>query len=412
VKGREYEHNQDPRFLAERDCVMRFGGRVVFSSGDIVYSSTSLIGTLQQPEVFQDEKVKRFRQQYNLTDFHLANLIDSFRGRRIVVVGDYILDRYHFCDATNIASEGPMMSLRHLRHEDYDGGAAIIALHLAGLGAQATLVTSLAHDDQSLEIEARLMARGMETQCLHHRRQVVTKHRYLVDQSKLFKIDQGGTAPLDSAQEQILMEHIFAAAEGADGIIFADFGYGVLTAPLLDRILPELRPRVAVITADISGMQSNLLRFRDVDLLCPTERELREEMHDFSSGLNAVVCGLFEATAARHAFITMGKQGLIVFDQYRKPDGQEAWERRLRSEYLPAMTSVATDPLGCGDALLATASLALAAGGTAHAAAFLGSLAAAIEVQHVGNHPITTEQLLGRLTNQQPSRVEPARLAS
>jgi bifunctional ADP-heptose synthase (sugar kinase/adenylyltransferase) len=153
-----------------------------------------------------------------------------------------------------------------------------------------------------------------------------------------------------------------------------------------------------------------LLRFKDVDLLCPTEREIRQTLNNFSSGLNAVVYELLERTKARAAMITLGKQGLCLFDDRKKAVPKETWDRKLRTAYLPALSGSAIDPLGCGDALLAIASLALAAGATAQAAAFLGSLAAGIEVQRVGNEPITTDQLLSHL-NRTPRQI-PARLAS
>ncbi|HSI37160.1 MAG TPA: PfkB family carbohydrate kinase, partial [Tepidisphaeraceae bacterium] len=101
---------------------------------------------------------------------------------------------------------------------------------------------------------------------------------------------------------------------------------------------------------------------------------------------------------AKQAMVTLGKQGLLVFDQHSEAGPGEAWERRLRSEYLPALTDRAIDPLGCGDALLAGASLALAAGGSVHAAAYVGSVAAAFEAQQVGNQPITLEALLSGMS--------------
>jgi rfaE bifunctional protein kinase chain/domain len=284
-----------------------------------------------------------------------------------------------------------MLSLRALQTRDYDGGAGVIALHLAGLGARPTLISALGDDDLSRQAELRLQAAGVETQCYRGRREVVAKHRYLVDQTKLFKVDEGSAAPADTQLEGLLAAKILAAADGAAAVIFADFGYGVLTASLLDRILPKLRQTVPILTADVSGRQSNLLRFRGVDLLCPTEREVREAQHDFSTGLGAVVWNLLNHTAARSAIITMGKQGLITFEQNdRSPE-------RLKSEYVPALAHHAIDPLGCGDALLATASLVLAAGGSLQAAAFLGSIASAIEVQELGNQPITSSLLIEQL---------------
>src|SRR5687768_13592847 len=191
VKGREYERSNDPRFHAERDAVARHGGRVVFSGADVVYSSTALIGNLHQTDPFRDEKLERFRERHALSNTNLRNLVGQFRGRRVLVVGDYVLDRYHFCDATGVAGEGPMLSLRALKEKDYDGGAGVDSLHLAGLGARPVLLGSLADDEESRLAEMRLAAAGVDVRCGRDRRDLVTKHRYLVDESKLFKVDQG-----------------------------------------------------------------------------------------------------------------------------------------------------------------------------------------------------------------------------
>ncbi len=397
VKGKEYEHNEDPRFLAERDTVAGHGGRVVFSSGDLVLSSSALIGSMPRTELFNAEKIRRFRDRHGLGSAALYHLVEEFAGRRIAVIGDYILDRYHFCEATGVASEGPMMTLRSMRTRDFDGGGAVIALHLAGLGASPRLVSSFAPGEASDAAIERLEASGVEVSCLRQRRDTVTKHRFLAEEQKMFKVDEGGVAPLDSAAEEQMARLITAAAEEADAVIFADFGYGLVTEGVLERVVPELRRQVRILTADVSGRQTSLLRFESFDLLCPTEREMRETLHDFSSGLNALVWQLLSRTRTKNALITLGKQGLVAFDQFRGVAEDESWERRLRSEYLPSMAGRAVDPLGCGDALLATASLALAAGGSLHAAAFLGSLAAAIELEQPGNEPVTAEQLFMRI---------------
>jgi rfaE bifunctional protein kinase chain/domain/rfaE bifunctional protein nucleotidyltransferase chain/domain len=406
VKGKEYERNLDPRFVAERETVAASGGRVVFSGG-IVYSSTTLINQIESTETFHDEKVARFRDRHGLSAAHLQNLLHRMRGQKIVVIGDYILDRYHFCDATGVAGEGPMMALRQMGTRDFDGGAAVIALHAAGLGAEPTLVTSLGKDDFSQATAMRLRGAGVDVRAETNRRSLVRKSRYLVDETKMFKVDEGSADPLDSRQESAVAETILHAADGAAAVIFADFGYGLLTAGLLDRIMSPLRQSAPIITADVSGVQANLLRFKQVDLLCPTEREVRETLHDFASGLGAVVWNLLHANEARQAIITLGKQGLVTFDRPAAPEADP--NGRLRSEYLPALTTHATDPLGCGDALLATASLSLAAGGSLQAAALLGSIAAGIEAQQLGNIPLTADRLAAAITAREAAA---ARIAS
>jgi sugar/nucleoside kinase (ribokinase family) len=107
---------------------------------------------------------------------------------------------------------------------------------------------------------------------------------------------------------------------------------------------------------------------------------------------------LLNATGARQAIITLGKEGLITFDR-----NERAAHERLRSEYIPALSHRAVDPLGCGDALLAAASLTLATGGSLQTAAFLGSIAAAVEVQLLGNRPVDARQLLDLLPAERSS---------
>jgi rfaE bifunctional protein kinase chain/domain/rfaE bifunctional protein nucleotidyltransferase chain/domain len=406
VKGREYERSADPRFLAERDTVIRVGGRVIFSGGDVVYSSTSLIGAMADANYFQDEKLRRFRERYELSAMNLANLVRRFADQRVVVVGDYIQDRYHFCEALGIAGEAPVMSLRSLKTADYDGGAGIVAQHVAGLGASATLVTTHAPDAMWHDAQRRMTDAGVNVLGIETRRQTVCKERYLVDDTKVFRVETGAPSPLDQQHQALLAATILEAARGADAVIFTDFGYGTITGSLCDAILPELRKTVRTIAADISGSQSSLLKFRGVDLITPTEREARQTIGEHGMGLGAAVSRLLQTLSMKQAIITLGKQGLVCFD--RPADQVPSEQSRLRSEYIPALTTQAVDPLGCGDALLSTAALTLAAGGSLQAASLLGSYAASIEVQKLGNHPLRAGALLERVV--EPS-VEPRRIA-
>lgn len=407
VKGAEYERSADPRFLAERAAVVEHGGRVVFTSGQVVYSSTALIQQLQRTDPFEQEKLARFRDRHGLGTPHLLSLIRRFEGLRVVIVGDYLLDRYHFCDATGIASEAPLMSLRLLGRQDFDGGAAVLARHAAALGCEVCLMTHLGNDPASHAVVERLSAAGIAVRGLRGRRDLVTKHRYLCETTKVMKVDEGSAVPLDSAQTDDLTRQIAETCDGADAVVFCDFGYGMLSPAALDRWIPEVRNRARVIAGDVSGRRATLTRFRDVDLLTPTEKEMRDACGDVTSGLNAVAWQLLHATASRGLIATLGRQGAIAFD---RPPG-EATDGRLRSEYVPALNPHAVDPLGCGDALLATATLTLAAGGNLQAAALLGSVAAAAEAAALGNVAIAADELIERVALL-PETTSTLRLAS
>jgi rfaE bifunctional protein kinase chain/domain/rfaE bifunctional protein nucleotidyltransferase chain/domain len=406
VKGKEYERSADPRFLLERETVVGGGGRVAFTSGDIVYSSTALIGSLSATDPFEAEKLARLRERYELTAGRLAGLVRGFEGKRVVVIGDYIRDVYHFCDATSIASEGPMMTLRARGRKDYDGGAAVIARHVAALGGEATLVTCLTTGGDSLEVRGRLGEAGIDVRSIPGRRQLVAKHRYLCDTTKVLKVDEGDVLALDSAGTEALAREVESAVGGgADAVIFADFGYGALTSGAIERVLPWVRARVPVVTADVSGRQGTLRMFRDVDLATPTERELRDCVGDMGAGVNALAWNFMRETRARNVLVTLGRQGALAFD--RAPG--EGAEGRLRSEHVPALCGHALDPLGCGDAMLSVASLTLAAGGSLQAATLLGAMGAAVQAGRIGNDAVSAEDVLERVGGERRGGV---RLAS
>ena len=98
-------------------------------------------------------------------------------------------------------------------------------------------------------------------------------------------------------------------------------------------------------------------------------------------------------TQARHLFVTLEKRGMIVFERRSQDRASPEWSGRLISEQLPSFSSYPVDRLGCGDALLATATLALAAGSSLIEAAYLGNAAAAIEIAMLGNHPLDADRL-------------------
>ena len=139
----------------------------------------------------------------------------------------------------------------------------------------------------------------------------------------------------------------------------------------------------------------------------PSSR-MREALHDYEEGLTAVVWHLLEQTRSRAAIVTLGSEGMIAFDERREtgagtmmsqtPPGPREpptgdWTSRLHAEHVPSLAAHVVDQLGCGDALLAAASLTLVSGGSLALAAILGSLAAAAEASKLGNAVIGAADL-------------------
>jgi len=393
VKGREYQFGRSPGFLAEREVVERCGGRVLFSSGDVVFSSTQLIGEIGEEPHLEWQRLQTFCRRYDLDPGRAGQILAGMTGRRVVVVGDVVLDRYVLCDAVDVASESPMMSLSRLQEQCYVGGAAIVARHVRALGGVPLLVSSVGRDAASGHVREVLTADGVETVLFEGRDELVAKTRYLVEANKLFKVEQGRVEPLDSISLRRATDVIIERGQSADAVILCDFGYGMICPALVEKVVPELRRGRAVITGDVSGRRGNLLGLGPLDLLCPTERELRASVHDFEGGLSAVAYMVLQKTQARRLCVTLGKDGLVVFDRPSQDPTSPQWSGRLLSEHLPSLAYRTTDRLGCGDALLATMTLALAAGGTLMQAAYLGSGAAAVELASLGNVPVGRETL-------------------
>jgi rfaE bifunctional protein nucleotidyltransferase chain/domain len=405
VKGKEYERNGDPRFLLERQIVERHGGRVVFSSGDIVFSSTALIAAMEaRTDPFQ-AKVRELVQRHDLDAAGVDRVVGNFRGKKVVVCGDVIVDTYVICDRAEVAGESPILSLRPIDKRSFDGGAAIIAQHLAAMGASPTLVTSLPRSLESERMRRRLADRGIETRYVECERPIVEKQRFLVGGQKVMKLDLGQRIDLDASQRDRYLEIAVDAARGADAAIIADFALGLLNAASIGPLCHGLRRNVGILSGDVSGRRASLLGFDEMDLLCPSESEVREAMHLPEDGLASVVWGLLDVTRSRSAIVTLGPDGLIAFDRPGDAGREGArWLERVAGEHVPSFAPFAVDQLGCGDALLSAATLTLAAGGTVAQAAILGNVAAASEAQRLGNIPIDAAEIrrgLLRLHNAQ-----------
>lgn len=401
IKGKEYEGSGHPGFAAERALVESHGGRVLFSSGEVVFSSTALIDRIEraagEDRQHQATRLRTSCQRWGVSADGLDRLIDEgFRGRRVLVVGDAMQDRYVFCDANNVASEAPVLSVRPLEEQTYLGGAAVIAAHLKTLGAEPHLVTAVGDDAASASMIEQLDALGVTHTCVRVRRALPVKLRYLVEAQKLLKVDHAGEQPLDSDGERRMLSPVAERRDALDGVIFADFGCGLISGTLLRKAVPLLREHVGTIAAGVSGPRKSLMALEHIDLLSLNERELRTITGDFECGLPTIAASIMAKLRLANLVLTLGPRGSVLF-RPRESDPQHWFEGRLRSDYLPALSEHAVDTLGAGDAYLATATLTRIAGGALPHAGYLGSIAAALAIGQLGNQPIRAEQLRQRV---------------
>ncbi len=394
VKGQEYAQSLDPRFLQERELVEQLGGQVVFTSGEVIFSSTDLVRRLGRDSELEMRRLKLICGRYQITQEKIGEWIGRFSRLRVLVIGDTVIDRYVLCDAIDIASESPILSLKQLDERLYVGAAGVVARHLAQLGAHVSLFTCLGEDELSHWAIKQLQTDGVEIHSMLTRHHPVVKTRYLVEESKLLKVEQSENQPMDSRTVHDAADQLLSQAASVDAVVFCDFGYGAVTDGMLLKILDPLRERVGTIVADVSGARGTLLNFRHVDLFCPTERELREALQDFDEGLSTVAYKMLRITQARHLMVTLGRNGVVTFDRPSQDPTSRDWDGRLRSEFLQALGGLAIDPMGCGDAFLSGCTLALACGANLMQSAYLGNAMATLEAAELGNIPVSATRLL------------------
>ena len=389
VKGKEYEKSTDPRFAREKALVEGYGGRVIFSSGEVVYSSTYILSRFRDRFGLEEERVRSFAQRHELTHERVTAALTSARSKRVLVVGDPIIDRYIYCDALSVAAESPILSVMPLREDLYLGAGALIAKQIEALGGEATFLTVAAPGADRDRFSGELKRAGVTFEAVSiDARPVYSKTRYLVDEAKMFKVNAGRYAPLSGAAATALVARVEERLGDHDAILVTDFGYGLCSEETAQELSAVARAKRRPLFLDVShSPRAHLLHFLHPRLATPTEAELRIAFSDEESGLSHLASRYYAETGAEQLVITLGKRGSVIFHPPHEPGA------RLGSDYLPSLCMHPVDAVGAGDVFLAAATLADLAGESAACATFLGSSVAALHLGRLGNEPVDLAEL-------------------
>lgn len=379
AKGFEYE--KDRRVDEERATIDAYGGQMIFTPGDIVYSSSVLIEA--EPPDIAVEKLLMLMQAEGITFDSLRAALDAMKQISVHVVGDTIVDGYTYASMIGSStSKTPTISGRYERNMDYVGGAGIVAKHMRATGARVTLSTILGDDDRAEFVLRDCAAHGIEPLALIDGTRPTT-HKQVVTVSgyRMLRLDTLDNRPISGALTAELVTRI--AAIPADAVVFSDFRHGIFSAasiPALCAAIPATMPKAA--DSQVASRWGNILDFRGFDLITPNEREARFALGDQDSTVRHLAGELQRRAQAKTVILKCGPHGIVAKDG----------ERMLT---LDSFTRDVVDPVGAGDALLAYATLALKSG--AVTASILGSIAAALECEQEGNIPITPDMVRERI---------------
>jgi rfaE bifunctional protein kinase chain/domain len=389
AKGYEYTAGEvHPKTQEEIKVLESYGGEILFTPGDIVYSSSALI-ELAPPNIAV-EKVMLLMQGENVSFGDLRDAVGKLKGIRAHVVGDTIVDSYTYTSMIGGMTKTPTMSVRFEKKTDFVGGAGVVAKHLRAAGAEVTFSTVLGNDHYKSFVLDDLRTCGVH--CLpiiDETRPTTNKNAIVAEGYRLLKVDTLDNRSISDKVVSQLRRQI--GETRSDAVVFSDFRHGIFnrsTIPQLTSAIPQNIFRVA--DSQVASRWGNILEFEGFDLITPNEREARFALGDQDSVVRPLALELHRRSKCKTVILKCGDRGLITYRSDSPTDFRAFFT-------LESFADRVIDAVGAGDALLAYATLAMIATRNDVVASILGNMAAGIECEHEGNVPVTPEQVLKKI---------------
>ncbi|MGI8735161.1 MAG: D-glycero-beta-D-manno-heptose-7-phosphate kinase [Pyrinomonadaceae bacterium] len=303
-------------------------------------------------------------------------IIDSIRDRKIVVLGDVMLDEFVWGDVTRISPEAPVPVVDVRRESVHLGGAANVLANLVALGANASVVGVVGNDDAGKRLRASLheVSRSQSNDYLvvdEHRPSTV-KTRIIAHSQLVVRADREFRTPVNGQTEQRIIEALRDALETADALVISDYNKGVVTPRILAEILPRAYARVPVL---VDPKMRNFFSYQPATLITPNHHEALRMTNleaDTDEGLHEAARLIRSQLNCDAVLITRGDRGMMLLEGDSDP------------VYVATAAREVYDVTGAGDTVIATLAAALAAGSTLIEAADLANHAAGIVVAKVG----------------------------
>ena len=390
VKGREHENLPNP----ESAALKSYGGHLVFCSDGAVFSSLDLIRT----ELFGEKPrignlPNDYLRRHGIETSNALGRIGEFGNLRVCVIGDLIVDEYIDCEPLGMSQEDPTIVVTPVDRRRFLGGAGIVAAHAAGLGAEVHYLCVSGSDEIGTYARGELERLGVNARLLvDETRPTTLKQRFRADGNTLLRVSHLHQGRITQSAQEGLLERFSAVAPDSDLIVFSDFNYGCLPQPLVEELTVIGSDTGLTMVADSqsSSQMGDVSRFRGMDLLTPTEYEARLSLRNHEDGLVVLAEKLRDESRAQNIILKLGAEGVLLHYGTAN-DGVE-------TDRIPALNISPQDPSGAGDALLVVSSMALVVGATPWEAAYLGSIAAAVQVSRTGNIPLTQADLISEIT--------------
>ncbi len=312
----------------------------------------------------------------------LAALLAAARGRRVVVVGDAMLDVYLRGDVERISPEAPVPVVRVRDRRDALGGAANVAQNVLAVDAHCSLVAAIGDDIAGARLRGLLRDLGGATNAIVTvDRPTTTKTRLLARSQQLLRFDEEEDADLADADVARVIKAVSDALASADAVILEDYNKGVLVPAVIEATIRMAAERRIPVIVDPKFR--NFFCFKGATVFKPNRRELEQAL---GAAVDLAHPAALPATLARldveHLLLTLSEHGMALVS------------RSGEITRIPTTAREVYDVVGAGDTVTAYLALMLAAGADAREAAVISNYAAGVEVGKLGAATVSPAEVL------------------
>ena len=322
---------------------------------------------------------------------NLSDMWEAWPSKRLLVLGDVMLDKYIWGDVGRISPEAPVPVVRATHRSERAGGAANVAMNLARLGAQAVLAGFTGGDEDEALLRTCLEQAGVTSVLISNPEfPTISKLRIVAGRQQMLRLDHERLTPRPHQDYERLLQGVLARLPACDAVVLSDYAKGVLSPLVCQTVIHEARKRGIPVLVDPKS--DDFSRYRGATTICPNLGELTLAMRRLDStlersdleGLLSEAERLVTQEGLSFLTATLGEKGIALI--------------RPGSRFMaPAVARQVFDVSGAGDTVIAVLALCLASGLEPELGVQLANVAAGVVVGKVGTVPIERHELLAAL---------------
>lgn len=388
AKGQSHRDRDESihRKIFEEEKELYFGKSRIYETDGFSFSSSQIVKNFLDiyPEDTK-EYLRGFSRKYSFDD--VAEALHGLKGLKVLLIGDGIIDEYHYCRALGKSAKSNLVVNKYQTHEIFAGGVFAIANHIAGLCDTVKLLTLLGNERSEEDFIKANLKQNVDIHFFYRDDgPTIVKKRY-IDQylnQKLFEVNYINDSYIDEKNVTQIIEYLQSVAPQYDVVLVSDFGHGFITNKI-KRAIEGISRKYAVNTqTNAANAGYNMItQYSNPYFVCLDEPEIRLAAQERYADIEDVAVKMKAEVKADYLIVTMGKKGSIGIN------------RKGIINRTPIFSTKVVDTIGAGDAFFSFTAPCLAQDLPLDMVSFIGNAVGALAVQIVGNKkPVEKHELL------------------